>query len=210
MLRIGICGGTFDPFHRGHLEPVIAVRDEMQWDRVVYVPAWVQPFKQDRSAASAYHRHAMIVLATHEYDWIRVDPRELVRGGVSYTVDTLEELRREHPESTLDWIIGDDSLARLHEWKSIDRVFELANFVVLTRDAQRADESLGDGPEACRCAPADRPGHGAIVFAANEAVPVSATGIRQRLAAGEPVDELVDARVSRYIHQYALYGKGPS
>src|SRR4029077_6577670 len=55
-MNIGVCGGTFDPFHRGHLEPVLAIRDAMAWDRVMYIPAWQQPFKTDRPATSGYHR----------------------------------------------------------------------------------------------------------------------------------------------------------
>ncbi|HUR79332.1 MAG TPA: nicotinate-nucleotide adenylyltransferase [Thermoanaerobaculia bacterium] len=190
-MNIGICGGTFDPFHRGHLDPVLAVRDQMQWDRVLYIPAYVQPFKQDREFASPFHRFAMTVLGTEEHDALHVSPRELERGAVSYTVDTLAELRSEHPDARLDWIIGDDNLEKLHEWKSIDRIAELANFVVLTRN------------RATTVAPAI-PGLN-VVFAENQTVPISSTEIRMRIRRGQPFEELVPAPVSRYIHQYELY-----
>ena len=98
-MNIGICGGTFDPFHRGHLDPLLAVREELQWDRVLYIPAYVQPFKQDRVTAPGPHRFAMAVLATEGHDALYVSPQELERGAVSYTVDTLQQLRREHPEA---------------------------------------------------------------------------------------------------------------
>lgn len=209
MSKLGIFGGTFDPFHRGHLEPIVAVRDAMQWDGVIYVPAFAQPFKQGRGHASGYHRFAMAVLATQEFPWISVSPLELERGGVSYTVDTLEVLRREHAGATIDWIIGDDNLASLHEWRSIDRIFELANFVVLTRNAAAA-AAEADGEMASCCAPASRPRNGAIVYAENDLVPASSTEIRRLAAAGEPIAELVGSRVSRYIQQNVLYGKGPS
>src|SRR5512144_839717 len=116
-MRIGICGGTFDPFHRGHLEPVLAARDVMQWDRVLYVPAHRQPFKRDQLSASGYHRFAMTVLATEERDALYVTSRELERGEISYTVDTLEQLRAESADAILDWIIGDDNLPQLDSWK---------------------------------------------------------------------------------------------
>ena len=132
-MRIGICGGTFDPFHRGHLDPILAVREELQWDRVLYIPAYVNPFKQERDTASGYHRFAMAALATEGHDGVYISPQELERGAVSYTVDTLRQLRSEYPADTLDWIIGDDNLDKLHQWRSIDTIFELANFVVLTR-----------------------------------------------------------------------------
>jgi nicotinate-nucleotide adenylyltransferase len=189
-MRIGICGGTFDPFHRGHLHPVLAARETMGWDRIVYVPAFRQPFKGEQATASPLDRFAMAVLATEEHEEIDISKRELERGDVSYTVDTLEELRAANPDATLDWIIGDDNLAALHEWRNLDRIFELANFVVLTRGQKDVPDDLKNR---------------AIKFARNATVPVSSTEIRRRVRAGEPIDELVDPRVARYIHHYRLY-----
>jgi nicotinate-nucleotide adenylyltransferase len=206
-MKIGICGGTFDPFHRGHLDLVLAARETMQWDRVLYIPAHVQPFKTDRESASPFHRHAMAVLGTQGHDDLFVSPRELERGAISYTVDTLRELRIEYPDATLDWIIGDDNLARLHEWKSIETVATLANFAVLTRSDKKAfDPSLGFHAAT----PDERAECGAIVFTRNATMVVSSTEIRKRVQQGEPIEELVPPLVSRYIHQYGLYRKGHS
>jgi nicotinate-nucleotide adenylyltransferase len=210
-MKIGICGGTFDPFHRGHIEPVLAAREAMQWDRIVYVVAYRQPFKDKGATATAYHRFAMAVLATESLPHVWVSSWELEREGTSYTVDTLEHLRHEHPDVTLDWIIGDDNLERLGEWKRIDRIFELANFVVLTRNDVGTGFSPSD-PEGglkpastCVCDAATRPRHGAIVYAQNATIPISSTEIRRRARAGESIDALVDPRVSRYIQHNRLY-----
>jgi nicotinate-nucleotide adenylyltransferase len=203
-MNIGICGGTFDPFHSGHLHPILAARDRLQWDRILYIPAFVQPFKQDRATASPFHRFAMTVLGTEDHQDLHVSPRELERGSVSYTVDTLKELRDEYPGATLDWIIGDDNLAKLLEWKSLDTIFSLANFAVLTRGS--ADVLPVLQPRVTE--PENRTTHGAIVFAENTKVPVSSTEIRGRIADGKPIDDLVPSRVSRYIHHYGLYRKG--
>ncbi|HVR40097.1 MAG TPA: nicotinate-nucleotide adenylyltransferase [Thermoanaerobaculia bacterium] len=189
-MKIAICGGTFDPFHRGHLDPILAVRDAMQWDRVIYVPAYRQPFKTQRDSASGWHRFAMAAIATLDVGGCFVSSIELERGAISYTVDTLEQLRTSYPNDTFEWIIGDDNLEKLHEWKSIDRIFELASFVVLTRGNAELPPAL-----ATR----------AIRFARNETVPASSTEIRRRIHSGEPIDDLVDPRVSRYIHHYGLY-----
>jgi len=189
-MRIGICGGTFDPFHCGHLHPVLAARETMEWDRIIYMPAFVQPFKSEQATASPLDRFAMTVLATEEHEEVYVSKRELERGEISYTVDTLEELHAENPEATLDWIIGDDNLAELHKWRNLDRIFELARFVVLTRGQKQIPENLKNRP---------------IEFARNATVPVSSTEIRRRVRAGESIDELVDPRVSHYIHHYRLY-----
>lgn len=206
-MKIGICGGTFDPFHRGHLDPVLAVREEMQWERILYVPAHRQPFKVGHDSASGYHRFAMAALATQDIDCIRILPWELEREGVSYTVDTLEHLRGEHPQATLDWIIGDDNVSRLGEWKSPDRILELANFVVLSRGGEGVPamvDALGMNGPVLRDA-VQRGRHGAIVFARNATVRIASTEIRKRVRAGEPIDAFVDPRVSRYIDRYGLY-----
>jgi nicotinate-nucleotide adenylyltransferase len=203
-MKIGICGGTFDPFHCGHLDPILAARETMQWDRVIYIPAFVQPFKQDRETASPFHRFAMTSIAIADHDELFADPRELERGAVSYTVDTLSELRDEHRHATLDWIIGDDNLAKLPEWKSIDTIFSLANFTVLTRGAHALLPALKERVTT----PDKRSSHGAITFAENVMVPVSSTEIRRRLRDGESIAGLVPPRVSRYIHHYGLYRKG--
>lgn len=195
-MKIGICGGTFDPFHRGHLDPIVAVRERMRWDRVLYIPAYIQPFKQDRNTVSGYHRYAMTVLGIEDHPDFRASPQELERGAVSYTVDTLRELRTRYPGATFDWIIGGDNLEKLDEWKSIETIVKMASFTILTRDATgiRPPEIAGLN----------------VVFAENATVPVSSTEVRRRLRTGEPIDDLVPPRVRRYIQQYELYRKGPS
>lgn len=203
-MNIGICGGTFDPFHRGHIDPILFACETMRWDRILYIPAFRQPFKADREHASGHHRFAMTILGTLEREELFVLTTELDRGSISFTVDTLEELRTAYIDETLDWIIGDDNLRQLPEWKSIDRILELANFCVLTRNEGEALPPV----LRHRVASADaRPRCGAVVFAENPTVAVSSTEIRSRVAAGESIDGLVDPRVSRYIHHYGLYRK---
>jgi len=195
-MRIAICGGTFDPFHRGHVEPLLAVRDQMKWDHILYVPAWRQPFKTGQQTASGHHRFAMIALAIRDHDILFASPIELERGGISYSVDTLEEIRTLYPGASFDWVIGDDNVSQLLEWKDPARLFRLARFVVLSRTGER---KVPDGIPA-----------GSIVFAENATVPISATDIRERVRSGQPIGSLVDPLVSRYIHHYRLYKEGHS
>lgn len=218
-MRIGICGGTFDPFHRGHLDPVLTVRESMQWDRVIYIPAWRQPFKTDRAITAGPHRFAMAALAIREHRELFLSPIELERGGVSYSIDTLETLHQQHKGASFDWIIGDDNLADLERWKDPPRLFELARFVVLTRVSGVASRESGVGAGKLPVvAPTPDPrlattaafvqqhiAAGHIVFAENNTVPISSTEIRGRVRAGQSIDALVDPLVARYIHHYGLY-----
>ncbi|HXA19950.1 MAG TPA: nicotinate-nucleotide adenylyltransferase [Thermoanaerobaculia bacterium] len=192
-MRIGICGGTFDPFHRGHLDPVLAAREKLQWDRVLYIPAWRQPFKTHLDAVPGAHRFAMTALAIRDYDMLYVSPMELDRGGISYSVDTLDELHRQYPGASFDWIIGDDNVADLDRWKDPERLFKLARFVVLSR--QPATDNR-------------QPATATLLFVHNPTVPISSTEIRRRVRAGESIDAFVDPLVSRYIHHYGLYKEG--
>jgi nicotinate-nucleotide adenylyltransferase len=194
-MRIALCGGTFDPFHRGHLDPVLAARRELRWERIVYVVASRQPFKRERDTAPAAHRFAMAAIATLPYDGIEVSDFEIERGEISYTIDTLAHFRQQHPEADLDWIIGDDNVEGLPRWRDAARLFELARFVVLTRQGTRAIP-----PELQA-----RANGGRLVFVHNETVPVSSTEIRRKIRAEEPIDGMVDPLVSRYIEHYRLY-----
>ena len=212
-MRIGICGGTFDPFHRGHLDPVLAVRETMQWDRVLYIPAWRQPFKANRAVTAGSHRFAMAALAIRDHESLFLSPIELERGGISYSVDTLEALHQQYEGSSFDLIIGADNLTDLHRWKNPERLFELARFVVLKRGVGSGESGVGAKPDPSPVlSPAPDPRLTApspkIIFAHNETVPVSSTEIRERVRAGQPIDAFVDPLVSRYIHHYGLYKEG--
>jgi nicotinate-nucleotide adenylyltransferase len=213
-MRIGIVGGTFDPFHRGHLDPVLAAREKLQWDRVLYIPAWRQPFKTDRDTAPGSHRFAMTALAIRDHDALYALPIELERGGISYSVDTLEELHRQYAGASFDWIIGNDNLADLDRWKDPERLYQLARFVVLTRSGVGSRVSGVGAPEkptGFSPTPDPRPPTPAgpdILFAENTTVPISSTEIRRRIRDGEPIDAFVDPLVSRYIHHYGLYKEG--
>lgn len=204
-MRIAIVGGTFDPFHRGHVEPVLAAREQMQWDRVLYMPAYRQPFKADREHASGHHRFAMTALETYDREGMYVSDLELERGRISYSVDTLEQLRESDPGAIFDWVIGDDNVAALLEWKSIGRILELANFVVLKR---KSVTTVPDVLQDRLADPREAKAHGSIVFVRNDTVPVSSTDVRRRVCAGEPITELVGERVSRYIQRHGLYREG--
>ena len=200
--RIAIFGGTFDPIHRGHIEPLLAVADRMEWTQILFVPAATQPFKTERTITPGHHRWAMAALATAGDARLKLSDIELERGSISYTVDTLEDLHAARPETALEWVIGDDNLELLVKWRNIERIFELAKFVVLRRDESGLPVAL----ENRLAAPAGRPHAGKIVPVSSPLVPISGTEIRARVGRGESIDGLVAPAVEEYILKYGLYG----
>jgi nicotinate-nucleotide adenylyltransferase len=200
--RIALYGGTFDPIHRGHVETVLAAREALGWNRVWIIPAATQPFKRGVASSSAFHRYAMAVLATLDHPLFRISPVELERGSISYTVDTLRQFRREAPDAVVDWIIGEDNLAQLPQWRDVEELFRLANFVVLRRGVAAA---VPASLSPLVVAPRERGHSGGIVIAPNSRVEISATDIRRRVGRGDDLTSLVDPRVARYIEAYRLY-----
>lgn len=202
MRRLALCGGTFDPFHLGHLRAPLSVISQFHWDQIIFIPAWRQPFKLGKKTTPALHRFAMAVLATNEDERLLVSPIEIERGDVSYTVETLRAFRAEHPDSAIDWIIGDDNLALLTEWKAIDEIFTLANFAVLGRTGgATVPSALRDRVRP----PSERGSAGSICIAENVKFDVSSTEIRERMLSGTSIEQLVHPAVVRYINKNRLY-----
>lgn len=192
--RIGILGGSFDPVHVGHLRLASEARDQLGLDRVILVPAAVQPLKHASRAAptAAEHRLAMLRLAAEGHPWLETSDLELRRPGPSYTVDTLRALREAlGPDAELYFIAGADVLRDLDRWYRVDELLSLARFVV-----------------------ASRPGHplvipklfeGRIFPLEIDAVDAAATDVRGRIAAGAPVDHLLPPAITQYIRNLHLY-----
>ncbi len=200
--RIAILGGTFDPMHRGHIEPLLAIAETMGWERILFVPAATQPFKTGRTTTPAHHRWAMAALATSGDPRFFLSDVELQRGEISYTVDTLEELKRRYPASALEWVIGDDNLDLLVAWRRVDRILELANFVVLRRGENEVPRDLRSRVGR----PDGRPAAGRLILVDSPRVPVSGTEIRERCRRGDPIGGMVAPAVEEYISKYGLYG----
>src|SRR5262249_55888086 len=125
-MRLGLFGGSFDPVHYGHLLLAETCREQCRLDAVWFVPAAVPPHKQARELSSAENRVEMLKLAIAGNEAFSVYQMEIERGGVSYTVDTLEQLHAEDPTRELFFLMGADSLADLPTWRNPRRICELA------------------------------------------------------------------------------------
>lgn len=220
--RLGLFGGSFDPVHRGHVEPVRQARETLRLDRVLYLPTARPPHKSDPSRApeaSPLARFAMVELALLDEEGLEVSTHELERrhdDAPAYTIDTLEHFAREHPDAELHLLLGADSLLHLPSWKRWRELPERARLVVMARpgwrlrrsDAFDADASAADDASGPDLHPelAAALEDGSIRVLRQVTVDVSSTEIRTRRASGEAVpDSWLHPRVLHYLDKYDLY-----
>ncbi|GIJ78499.1 nicotinate-nucleotide adenylyltransferase [Micromonospora phaseoli] len=190
--RIGIMGGTFDPIHQGHLVAASEVADRFGLDEVIFVPTGQPWQKANVPVSSAEDRYLMTVVATASNPRFQVSRVDIDRGGPTYTVDTLRDLRALYgPKTQLFFITGADALDRILSWKDLDEIFELAHFIGVTRPGfELTDAHL----------PADT-----VSLVQVPAMAISSTDCRARVARGEPIWYLVPDGVVQYIAKRQLY-----
>ena len=131
--RLGIIGGTFNPIHYGHLAAAEEVRDRLKLDRVLFIPSFLPPHKQEEDIPSALQRLEMVRLAISGNSHFKASDIEVKRGGKSFTIDTIEALLPQHPGAELYFITGLDSFLDIQAWKDWERLLTLCFFVVLSR-----------------------------------------------------------------------------
>ncbi len=197
--RLGVMGGTFDPIHHGHLVTAEAALWAFGLDEVVFVPTGQPWMKADREVTPPEHRYLMTVIATASNPRFSVSRIEVERRGPTYTVDTLQELRRQaEDEVELFFITGADAMLEIFHWKDPEEVLSLAHFIAATRpgyDIARFEKE----------APTSHPKVSALDV---PALAISSTDIRRRVRAGQPIRYLVPEGVETYIRKFELYGGG--
>ena len=196
-MRMGIMGGTLDPVHNGHLEIAQAVRRELGLDGVLLLPAGDPPHKNRET--DKWDRLEMARRAAAVCPGLSVSDMEVFREGTTFTVDTLTELSEAHPQTEWVYIIGADTLNVLESWRRFGRVAELCEFAAVGRPGV-------DGSKAQRHAERLRRDFGAKITILNVNGPdVSSTEIRQRVAEGSSIGEMVPEGVAAYIRERGLY-----
>ncbi|HPR83677.1 MAG TPA: nicotinate-nucleotide adenylyltransferase [Pontiellaceae bacterium] len=198
--RIGVFGGSFDPVHMGHLTIAQDAVEQLELDRLIFVPAAVPPHKRGCTLAEGRHRLEMLQLATESNLSFEVSDMELQRGGVSYTFDTMRQVQAEHPGAQLFFIVGLDSLTILHSWRNVDQLLELCTLVPFARggeDPARVAEQI-QLPEPVKTGLMER------LIRIHE-IEISASEVRMRLAEGLSIRYLVPPEVEMYIAEHHLY-----
>ncbi|HKK95606.1 MAG TPA: nicotinate (nicotinamide) nucleotide adenylyltransferase [Anaerovoracaceae bacterium] len=198
MNKIGIYGGTFDPLHKGHLSLARSAVDEMKLDKLIFLPAYIQPFKKDYKYTKGEHRVKMIELAISEYEKFQVSDYEIRKKDISYSYDTLSELRN-MVDGKIYFVMGDDSFVQLENWYKGKELLENYSFIVGSRPGIPSDiteEYTNIYREKYSTE---------IYLINNKLVDISATELRKALKTGKDVDKFLVDPVTEYINENKLY-----
>ncbi len=198
--KLAIMGGTFDPIHIGHLVTAEEVRHEFNIDEVLFVPTGHPPHKSNMNMTTSEHRYLMTVLATAANAHFKVSRLEIDREGVTYTIDTVKELKKIYGKQvTIYFITGADAIHKILTWKESEELLQICEFVAVTRPGYNKQELLGQIEEL------NRNYQSSIHFLEVPALAISSSNIRERIHNMRPIKYLVPEEVENYIKKYNLY-----
>lgn len=212
-MRIGIFGGSFNPPHMGHINSLQIVQKKAGLDRIHVVPNMKNPLKVQVEGPTPEQRLEMVRLALSSYgEKFVVDEREIKRGGVSYTIDTIREIAKENPGAQLVLILGADHLESFHQWKGYREILKEADVIFTTRPGFDVPDSVEDCPGFLKdlVAEADfnflelTTGRSVQFFSLKD-VEVSSSELRKWLRSGRPVAKFLPLAVESYIREQELY-----
>lgn len=200
MRKVGIFGGSFDPVHNGHVGLAEDAVSQAGLDEVIMIPAKIQPFKQERKTESGQDRFQMLALVAGQNDYITVSRDELDNEGVSYSYLTLRRMQEKNPDAQLYFICGSDSFLKIDTWMHAEEILRKYSIIVgCDRPGYRHDELETAVSRIKEKFDTE------IVIINNRQFDVSSTEIRNRIAQGQSIDDLVPGAVERYIIQHGLY-----
>lgn len=201
-MKIGLYGGSFDPVHCGHIEPILVAKRQLGLDRVIYLPTAEPPHKPDRSMAPAHARFAMVELALLDQPDLFVSAFELTPGRPAFSVDSAEQFAAEYPGAKLFLILGGDSYRQLDTWHRWRDLVEICAPAILVRPGWELERVVnGLHPELAALMT-----DGGATFVENPAVDVSSTHVRDLFSRRDPVPpEMMPPLVVEYVEKYQLY-----
>lgn len=190
MSKVGIFGGTFDPIHLGHLITAQSVREIRNLEKIIFIPAFISPHKSELKTSSAEDRLNMIKLAIDGISFFDYSDTEITKGGVSFTIDTITELKNTY--DNLEFIIGYDNIFQFRTWKDPDEIMKLTKIIVLKRRSSHPPQFKDKY-------------YNQAVFVETRGIEISATDLRERVRNGLPINFLVPPKVMEYIYNHKLY-----
>ena len=197
MVKLGIFGGTFNPVHNAHLVAAQEVREKMKLTRVIFVPSAHPPHKVEKNLAAAAHRLNMLKLAIEKIPYFSVSTLEIDRGGKSYSVDTMRELRKKYGKKTeFFFILGIDAAKEISTWKDVREFLKMCKLITINRPGFPSSPSPWHAPTVS--VRRSHPFRGTPIG-------ISSHLIRKRLGEGRPVTYFVPEKVEKYIRRYKLY-----
>jgi len=200
MHKIGVFGGTFDPIHYGHIHLAEQALNECRLDKLLVVPAAIQPFKPKQEMALGDHRLHMAKIAFTTDDKISVSDIELKKNSISYTIDTLREIRESYGQETeIFFILGTDAFLKIEKWKNADELVKGYSFIVGARPGYRQDE-LDEFAGRLRSVY-----NNSIMKISNRQINISSTEIKQAIRSGKDLSGYFPKEVERYIISNGLY-----
>jgi nicotinate-nucleotide adenylyltransferase len=213
MMKIGILGGTFNPIHNAHLRVAETTRDRLCLDRIMFIPAATPPHKPLDGEISFEHRRNMVELAIADNPHFTLSDIEQRRGGTSYTIETLRELRLSSPADEFFFIIGSDSFQEISSWYSVADIFSIANIVVVERPEAILSDLISPLPvairsEFCYLHNEMRLTHQSgfsVFYLPDTPLAISSSAVRQLIREGRSIRYLVPDRVASYIHEKRIY-----
>ncbi len=192
MVKIGVFGGTFNPVHNAHLVAAQEVREKMELTRIIFIPSAHPPHKVEKNLAAAAHRLNMLKLAIEKIPYFSVSTLEIDRGGKSYSVDTMRQLRKQYgKKAEFYFILGVDAVMDISTWKDVERFLDLCNLVVINRPGFSLVNAKGDLPS--------------MRTLSITSIGISSSHIKNRIKEGKPITYMVPEKVEKYIRRYKLY-----
>lgn len=212
-MKIGIMGGTFNPIHLAHLRIAEEVRDSLELERVIFIPASSPPHKPLAGEIPFAQRLAMVRLAVQDNPAFTVSEMEGERGGRSYSIDTLRALQATHPDDAFFFIIGSDSFLEIGSWHQFAAIFACCNLVVVERPGAAITDLKGALPSSVAGEFDYFPAEQCLVHRSGQAVhylqgipfDISSSAIRERARQGRSLRYLVPPAVEQYIKEQGLY-----